>query len=63
MFIFQKHLFKMPVRDRLVEMQKASKYCKDIEKGEEETEMKPLNNKPSAFEDFLEIAETLGNNN
>ena len=53
----------MPVRDRLVEMQKASKYCKDIEKGEEETEMKPLNNKTSAFEDFLEIAETLGNNN
>ena len=50
----------MPVRDRLVEMQKASKYAKDIEKGEEGTEMKPLNKKSSDFEDFLGIAELLG---
>jgi hypothetical protein len=58
----------MPVKDRLAELQKNSKYCRDIEAGAaDETEMKPLNKKSAAaagegggeFEVFLETAQEL----
>jgi len=50
----------MPVRDRLAEMQKASKYSKDIEKGFEELEMTtPLNQQLSDFDEFMAKAQDL----
>jgi len=50
----------MPVRDRLSEMQKASKYSKDIEAGLESHEMTvPLNAVKTDFEVFLSRAEDL----
>jgi len=47
----------MVVKDRLAEMQKASKYVKEDKV--DETEMKPLKKSGMDFEDFLETAEEI----
>merc|ERR1712228_208620 len=49
-------LVKMVVKDRLTEMQKASKYVEEDEV--DEAELKPL--KKSDLEKFLEVAEEIG---
>ncbi len=55
---------KMPVKDRLAELQQRSKYCRDTDAAEK-TEMKPLNKKPAGegdFETFLETAQEIATN-
>jgi len=59
-FYKRNNYFTMVVRDRLKEMQEASKYCKEGEF--EEVEMKPLNPKKTKgpnVADFFEIAEEM----